>query len=72
MNYEKELRENVVDKNLKKVLEDCGIIDIIIRLEENCQIPVSMYDNLDFMNEINEKTEFYARLDSSTDFIIID
>lgn len=61
-----------VSKELEKVLIRNNLENLIEFLEEDLRIPIFQFDDLGFMDDINQNTEYYARLDSSTDFIIID
>ena len=58
-------------KKLESILKKHDLENLLQFIEEDCKIPVSMFDDLSFMKEINEKTDYEAILDSSTDYIII-
>ena len=61
-----------VTKELENILIKHELDRMIELLEEDCKIPIFQFDNyLSFMTDINNNTEYYARLDSFTDFIII-
>ena len=60
-----------VTKELENILIKHELNRMIELLEEDCKIPIFQFDDLSFMTDINNNTEYYARLDSSTDFIII-
>ena len=61
-----------VSKELEKVLIKNDLENLIEFLEEDSRLPISQFDDLGFMDDINQNTEYYARLDSSTDYILID